>query len=138
MEYSDTAVCFDWSNKTILVAEDHRLSYILLKTMIERHNAKVIWAQNGEEAVQHFLNHGHIDLVIMDYMMPKLNGIEAAKLIKEHNCNVPVIFHSANDLDEDDLGGIPYNDISYCRKASDPNKLMAKVDNLLHCYNIEL
>jgi CheY-like chemotaxis protein len=138
MGYSDTAVRFDWSNKTILVAEDHRLSYILLKAMIERHNAKVIWAQNGEEAVKYFLDHGNIDLVIMDYMMPKLNGIDAAKLIKEHNCNIPVIFHSANDLYEEDLNGIQYNDVVYCPKASDPMKLMTKVDNLLHCYNIEL
>lgn len=122
---------YDWGNKVILIAEDQKINFVLLKAIFERTKATVIWAQDGEAAVESFLNTDHIDLVIMDYMMPKLNGVEATRLIKEKRQSIPVIFHSANPLEEEDMEMMSYADIAYFQKPVNPAQLLNKVEDLL-------
>ncbi|MBE0662943.1 MAG: response regulator [Bacteroidales bacterium] len=132
MQDNTTYRSYDWGNKVILIAEDQKINFVLLKAIFERTKATVIWAQDGEAAVESFLNTDHIDLVIMDYMMPKLNGVEATRLIKEQRQSIPVIFHSANPLEEDeDIEMMSYDDIAYFQKPVNAAQLLNKVEDLL-------
>jgi CheY-like chemotaxis protein len=131
MQNPKTTSTFDWGNKVILIAEDQKINFVLLKAIFEKTNATVIWAQDGEEAVESFLNTEHIDLVIMDYMMPKLNGIDATNIIKAKRNKIPVIFHSANALEDEELEKMTYDDIVYFQKPVNPRQLLKKAEDLL-------
>lgn len=84
---------YDWKDKIILVAEDEEINYLFLEEVLNRTSAKVIWAKNGQEAVDLF-KENPIDLVLMDLKMPEMNGYKAMKLIKEIK-NIPVIAQTA-------------------------------------------
>jgi len=64
----------NFTNKTILVAEDERSNFILIKKILEGVGLNIIWAKDGEEAVQLCKTNNEIDLVLMDINMPTLNG----------------------------------------------------------------
>ncbi len=81
---------YDWNGKTILVAEDEELNYKVLESALCRTNAKVVRANNGLEAIEQILGN-HIDLVLMDIQMPRMDGYKATKEIKKINNKIPVI-----------------------------------------------
>lgn len=86
---------YDWKNKTILVADDIDSNYIYLKAAMKQTSAEVLWAKNGIEAVELVKKNPAINLVLMDIVMPDMDGIEAAKLIKLHNNSLPVVCQTA-------------------------------------------
>lgn len=85
----------DWSSKTILIADDETDNYMLLESMLEFTNAKIIRATNGREAVEMVKNNNDINLVLMDIRMPNMNGYEATQEIKQLNPELPVIVQTA-------------------------------------------
>ncbi|NQU84135.1 MAG: response regulator [Mariniphaga sp.] len=90
----------EWKNKTILVAEDDLINFKLMNFMLKKTGANIVWAKNGEEAVQASKNDA-VDAILMDIQMPVMNGKEAASIIRENNKEVPIIILSAytsNDL----------------------------------------
>lgn len=131
MEELNTVKSFDWNNKVILIAEDQKVNFVLLKAIFDKTKATVIWAQDGEAAVESFMNNEQVDLVIMDYMMPKLNGIEATKRMKKKRQSIPVIFQSASAIEEDDMNQICYDDIAYFQKPVNPMQLLNKAEDML-------
>jgi len=76
------------------------------------------------------MNSGHIDLIIMDYMMPKINGIEAILQIRKKRQDIPVIFYSANEMEQEDICSIAYGSIVYFQKPVNPGQLLKKVKDL--------
>ncbi len=91
----------NWSSKTILVAEDTDSNYFFIEAFLERTHANLIWAQDGNEAVQLF-KENNIDLVLMDIMMPEKDGYDATREIREINTSVPVIAQTALALPDDE------------------------------------
>ncbi len=89
---------YSFSNKTILVAEDDRLNYIVLKNTLAKTQAKLIWKHNGKEVVEHIKNKLPADLIIMDIQMPEMNGYEATQSIREFNSKIPIIALTAYAL----------------------------------------
>lgn len=85
---------YDWKDKVILVAEDEEINYLFLEEVLNRTSAKVIWAKNGQEAVDMF-KQNPVDLVLMDLKMPEMNGYKAMKIIKELSADTPVIAQTA-------------------------------------------
>jgi PAS domain S-box-containing protein len=85
----------NWSNKTILIAEDEELNYLYLKHFLSPTNIKIIWAKDGQKAVELYQNHPEINLILMDIKMPILNGIEATRIIKSRNKQIPIIAQTA-------------------------------------------
>jgi CheY-like chemotaxis protein len=84
----------------ILIVEDHKLNYELLKIYMSGCDYSLIWATNGMEAVKIIESKKDINLIIMDYMMPVMNGVEATIKIKKINPDIPVLFFSVyNDYD---------------------------------------
>ncbi|OQY04356.1 MAG: hypothetical protein B6I20_03125 [Bacteroidetes bacterium 4572_117] len=85
---------YNWNKKVILVAEDEEINYLFLEEVINRTGAAVIWAKNGQEAMDLFKSN-EIDLVLMDLKMPEINGYEAMRFIKETGTGIPVIAQTA-------------------------------------------
>lgn len=85
---------YNWNDKTVLIAEDKYVNFFYLNELLESSGAKVIWAKNGEEAVNIAVNQ-KIDLICMDIRMPKLSGIDAFYKIKKYKPDIPIIAHTA-------------------------------------------
>ncbi len=93
MEISDIA--YLWPGKTILIVEDNETSNIYFEAALRKTQTKLLWAKNGIEAVDIVKSHQDIDLVLMDINMPKLDGIEATKQIKELYPQIIVVVQTA-------------------------------------------
>ena len=88
----------EMNQKTILVAEDEDSNYELVKIVLQK-RYRLLRAHNGIEAVN--LNEDeHPDLILMDIRMPEMNGLDATRIIKEINHNIPVIALSAYAFEE--------------------------------------
>lgn len=85
----------DWSNKTILIAEDEELNYQYLQMLLEPTNAKIRWVDNGQKAIDTINEDPNINLILMDIRMPVVNGLEATKSIKASNNHIPIIAQTA-------------------------------------------
>lgn len=92
---------FALKGKLILIAEDDRTNFEFLKKVVERTGAEVLRAKDGKEAVDLFQEKDNIDLVLMDIMMPEMNGYEASRLIKKMNKKTPIIAQTALAMEGD-------------------------------------
>jgi len=91
----------DLTGKTILVAEDENANFFFLKKVLDRTNANVIRARNGQEAVDIFNANPQLDFILMDILMPVLNGYQATEIIKKINPNIPIIAQTALAMEGD-------------------------------------
>jgi CheY-like chemotaxis protein len=98
---SNNTSLFNFSDFTILIAEDIDFSYMYLEAVIRRTGAKLIWAQNGKEAVDFVRTNPAISLVLMDMYMPVMDGYEATKIITKLRPDLPVIAQTAFVLPND-------------------------------------
>lgn len=98
---------FDWSKRTVLVAEDNEINLEIASALIEQLGAHVLTAKNGQEAVQAFEASAPfaIDAILMDMRMPVMDGCQAASAIRALNrtdaSTVPIVAATANVLAED-------------------------------------
>jgi len=85
----------DWSTKTVLIAEDDLMNFRLLEQSLLKTKINVIWAQDGEEAVEKSKNNKEISIILMDIQMPKKNGYAATQEIRQMGLTIPVIVQTA-------------------------------------------
>ncbi|AQS58253.1 response regulator transcription factor [Desulforamulus ferrireducens] len=116
-------------NGTILVADDDRRIVKIVTHSLEQEGYKVIAAQDGEEAVR-LATTMNPDLVIMDIMMPKLDGLEASQKIKA-KVDVPIIILSAKDDVVDKIVGFKMGIDDYQTKPFSPAELALRVKAVL-------
>ena len=83
----------------ILIAEDVESNYKLLEIILKK-EYELLWAKNGREAVDYALEH-HPDAVLMDIKMPVMNGLDATKIIREENKEIPIIMQTAYAFSSD-------------------------------------
>ena len=110
----------------ILVVDDEELIRAVIKNYLDTEAYTYDEADNGEEAVK-LVENNNYDLIIMDIMMPKMDGYEAVKKIKAINKNIPVIMLSARKEEEDKLQGFDYGIDDYVTKPFSPKELMARI-----------
>jgi len=79
----------------ILIVEDDKASYTLLKFVLKKSNFEIIWVNNGEDAIFACKENSGIELVLMDISLPSISGYGAAKEIKKFNPNLPIIAQTA-------------------------------------------
>lgn len=97
----------DLTGLSVLLVEDNQINMEIATKLLMFKGMTVDKAYNGEEAVEHFLNGGEnkYDVILMDLQMPKMNGLEAAKAIRESSHpnakSIPIIAVSANTFAED-------------------------------------
>ncbi|MBK7230405.1 MAG: response regulator transcription factor [Ignavibacteriales bacterium] len=113
--------------KKILLVDDEKDIVEFLKYNLELENFEVIVGSNGEEALLK-LNENP-DLIILDIMMPKLDGFETCKQIREQKKfeNTPVIFLTAKSGESNEIKGLELGASDYIQKPISPKKLIARV-----------
>ena len=96
---------FDWTHKTIMVADDIDSNFMFIQTLLKPTGANLLWAKNGKEAINMAQNK-EIDLVLMDIVMPEVDGFEATKQIKLLKNHIPIICQTAYPSPENQKAGI--------------------------------
>ncbi|NPD44769.1 MULTISPECIES: response regulator [unclassified Lentimicrobium] len=92
---------YDWSDKTVLIAEDVDDNFLFLKTFLRKTKINVLWAKDGKEAIEFCQKDDNIDIVLMDIRMPFIDGYEATRKIKEFKPDLPIIAQTAYALNSD-------------------------------------
>jgi CheY-like chemotaxis protein len=92
---------YDWSEFTLLIAEDEETNFVYLDTALQKTNINVLRAKNGKEAVEIAKVTPQLDLILMDIKMPEMNGLEATRSIKSFRKDIPIIAQTAFAMEED-------------------------------------
>ena len=93
---------YKWETKQILIAEDVESNFIYLKEILKPTGVQIQRAMNGREAVEICEKNKNLSIVLMDILMPEMDGYEAARKIKELRPYLPVIAQTAYSLGEED------------------------------------
>ena len=117
-------------NLKILVVDDESRMRKLVRDFLVKNGYQVIEASNGEEAVDIFMSNKDISLIIMDVMMPKLDGYQASAEIRKLS-NVPIIMLTAKSNEVDELKGFEIGVDEYITKPFSPKILVARVGAVL-------
>jgi two-component system response regulator ResD len=114
----------------ILVVDDESRMRKLVKDFLTREGYMVLEAGDGMEAMDIFYEDKDISLVILDVMMPKMDGWQVCREIREHS-NIPVIMLTARSEERDELQGFELGVDEYISKPFSPKILMARVEAIL-------
>lgn len=114
----------------ILVVEDDRHTRMLLQAILEHDGYTVYTANNGEEALD-MLEKEHVDLVVLDIMMPKMDGYEFTKTLRENDNNLPILMVSAKQLPADKRKGFLVGTDDYITKPIDEEEMLLRIKALL-------
>ncbi|KRB59144.1 response regulator transcription factor [Flavobacterium sp. Root186] len=117
--------------KKLLLAEDDHDFAAILKQYLELHQFEVIWAENGEIALNYFKNQT-FDICVFDVMMPKLDGFSLAEKIITINPETPFIFLTARKLKEDKIIGLKLGADDYIVKPFEVDELVLRLQNILN------
>lgn len=116
--------------KKILIADDESRMRMLISDFLINEGYEVIEAVNGREAVDKFVEKPSIHLVILDIMMPVLNGFDACSQIRRIS-KVPIIMLTAKNTENDELLGFRKGTDEYIRKPFSPSVLVARINALM-------
>ena len=114
----------------ILVAEDDKNTRLLMKAVLESARYQVFTATDGEDALT-VLDREHIDLVVVDVMMPKMDGYEFTKTLRDSNNNLPILMVSSNQLPADKHKGFLVGTDDYITKPVDEEEMLLRIKALL-------
>lgn len=120
------------SNERILIVDDEKEIRDLVDIYLKGEGYETLKAENGEEALN-LLEKEKVDLIILDIMMPKVNGIEACLKIREER-EMPIIMLSAKSEDIDKILGLNTGADDYLTKPFNPLELVARVKSQLRRY----
>ena len=118
----------------ILVVDDEARMRKLVKDFLVKDGFEVLEAANGEEAVDIFFDEKNIELIILDVMMPKLDGWGVCREIRQYS-KVPIIMLTAKSAEKDELLGFELGVDEYISKPFSPKILVARVEAILRRTN---
>lgn len=110
----------------ILVVDDERSMRQALRGLLEREGYAVRTAADGEAALAEFRRQ-RPDLVLLDVMMPKRSGFEACADLRKEDADVPILFLTAKDAEEDELRGLGVGADDFVSKAASERVLLARI-----------
>ena len=114
----------------ILVVDDDKNTRRLLTAVLEAENYSVSTAENGEDALA-VLDKTHVDLIVLDIMMPKMDGYELTTLLRETNNELPILMLTAKQLPEDKHKGFQSGTDDYMTKPIDETEMLLRIKALL-------
>lgn len=114
----------------ILIIEDEVLLASSLQALLNKNGFEVECVYNGEDGAA-YAETGIYDLLILDVMMPKLNGYEVARRVRAKHCGTPILMLTAKSELEDEITGLNAGADYYLTKPFDTRKLLACVNALL-------
>ena len=115
---------------TVLVVDDETRMRKLVCDFLQNRGYHFVEAEDGEQALDIFFGRKDIDLVILDVMMPKMDGWQVCKEIRQYS-KVPIIMLTARTEERDELLGFKLGVDEYISKPFSPKILMARVDAIL-------
>ena len=114
----------------ILVVEDDKNTRKLLTTILKNHGYNTLEATNGEQALD-VMDHNHVDLMVLDVMMPKMDGFELTKTLRESGSQLPILILSAKQNVVDIKQGFLVGIDDYLTKPFDFDVLLLRIKALL-------
>ena len=120
--------------KKVLVVDDEQSILTLLQYNLEQAGYDVITAVDGEEALQ-LAEKEEPHLIVLDLMLPKLDGIEVCKLIRQRKMDIPIIMLTAKDDEFDKILGLELGADDYMTKPFSPRELLARAKAILRRSN---
>ncbi len=114
----------------ILLVDDERQLTDALSSILKKNNFAVDCAYNGEDGLDLALS-GVYDLIVLDIMMPKIDGLSVLKTLRESKCDTPILMLSAKSEISDKIIGLNLGADDYIAKPFDTNELLARIRALL-------
>jgi CheY-like chemotaxis protein len=116
-----------FEKRRILIVEDDVRNIFALSHVLERSGAKVAIARNGREALEHLAKHPGVDLILMDIMMPEMDGLEAMREIRKRRefRKLPIIALTAKAMADDRDNCLAAGANDYIAKPLDVDKLLS-------------
>ena len=114
----------------ILVVDDDKNTRRLLRAVLEAEHYTVTTAEDGEEALS-VMDREHIDLVVLDIMMPRMDGYRFTSLLRANNSELPVLMVTARQLPEDKKKGFLVGTDDYMTKPIDEEEMLLRIKALL-------
>ena len=118
---------YNWKNRRILVAEDEELNWFFIREMLRKTGAEIFRAKDGKEAIT-MVKKSSPDVILMDIKMPEMNGIEATRLIRSFNREVPIIAQTAFVMAEEKEESIQAGCNHFVTKPLDRTIVMELID----------
>ena len=119
----------------VMVVDDESRMRKLVRDFLVRQDFEVLEAGDGEQAVDLFFEEKDIALIILDVMMPKMDGWQVCREIRKHS-KVPIIMLTARGDEQDELLGFELGVDEYISKPFSPKILVARVDAILRRSNV--
>lgn len=114
----------------ILVVDDDKNTRLYLQAVLEHAGYTVVTAENGKDALD-VMDKEHVDLVVLDVMMPQMNGYEFTETLREANNNLPILMVSAKQLPVDKHKGFAVGTDDYITKPIDEEEMLFRIKALL-------
>jgi len=114
----------------ILLVEDEENIRDVVKLNLEMEDFEVVATGTGKEALKHFKEQ-HFDLIILDVMLPEVDGFQVCEQIRLTNMDVPIIFLTAKDASQDRIQGLKKGGDDYLTKPFVLEELLLRVNNLI-------
>ena len=114
----------------ILVVDDDKNTILLFRAELENAGYTVVTATDGKEALE-IMDREHVDLVVLDIMMPNMDGYEFTRLLRESQNNLPILMVSAKQLPADKHKGFMVGTDDYMTKPIDGEEMLYRIRALL-------
>lgn len=114
----------------IMVVEDDKNTRRLMTAVLEQDGYQVSAAADGEEALE-LLDHQHVDLIVLDVMMPRMNGYEFTKELRSADNFIPILMVTAKQLPQDMKTGFLMGTDDYMTKPVDEEEMLLRIKALL-------
>ncbi len=121
---------FDALKPSILLVEDDESLGFVLREFLQSRGLGVTWVKDGAQGMKTF-RLGRFDLCILDIMMPAIDGITLAELMRLHDPQVPIIFLTARSMKQDVIRGFRAGADDYIRKPVNEEVLLARIEAVL-------
>lgn len=114
----------------IMVVEDDAHARKLMETVLSRYGYNPIPAQDGVEALE-IMDHNHVDLIVLDIMMPRMDGYEFTNTLRTSGCNIPILMVTARETPADKHRGFLIGTDDYMTKPVDEEEMVLRIAALL-------
>jgi PAS domain S-box-containing protein len=122
----------NFNGKTILIAEDEYSNYLLLREVLKNTGAVLIHVENGLDALNKCRENKHIDLVLMDIKMPKMDGYQATKEIKKIRPEILILAQTAYAMIEDEEKALAAGCDDFITKPLTKEAVLMKINGLIN------
>lgn len=120
----------------VLVVDDEPAIVTLLQYNLEQADYQVVTAIDGEQALQ-LAQHEHFDVILLDLMLPKLDGVEVTKRLRQEKIKTPIIMITAKTSEFDTVFGLELGADDYITKPFSPREVLARMKAVMRRYHEE-